>query len=222
VSIQPPHRLSYAWRFLGIGPLDTITWDVSPSKAGALVCVTDSQPGRSAEAARLLRQGWLDFVQRLERMLVHHAGARYDWRREFDGSIELSCSPALAWDRLLDNHTVGGWLPVEPATLSEGTTFVVGLDGEPARLEVASVRWTPRARVQVVLTHSSWAHPTECELEIGPRPGGALLSVAHHGWESISSDPDVQLSQRKRFCEFWIDRLQQAPAIAERSSVTRR
>jgi uncharacterized protein YndB with AHSA1/START domain len=51
IQLDPPYLLQYAWRFLGIGPLNTITWQVAPRDKGCQVTVTDSEPERSHEAA---------------------------------------------------------------------------------------------------------------------------------------------------------------------------
>jgi len=68
IVVSPPDVIQYDWRFLGIGPCDSITWRIKPNEAGCLVTVNDMQPGRSAEAAMMLREsfGLLDAARRIE------------------------------------------------------------------------------------------------------------------------------------------------------------
>src|ERR1051325_7005653 len=80
LRIDPPSLLQYSWRFLGIGPLDTITWRITARGDGCLVTVTDTEPDRSPEAALLLRTGWMDFTGRLEEFLSRGLPTRYPWR----------------------------------------------------------------------------------------------------------------------------------------------
>ena len=82
---EPPYLLEYTWRFLGIGPLEAITWRIASKDSGCLVTVIDNEPDRSPEVALLLKEGWLDFTQRLEQFLttgsVHRELRRFEWRR---------------------------------------------------------------------------------------------------------------------------------------------
>jgi uncharacterized protein YndB with AHSA1/START domain len=57
IRLQPERRLQYVWSFLGIGPRDTVRWDLAPRGEDACVIrVTDVEQGRSLEAALLLQE----------------------------------------------------------------------------------------------------------------------------------------------------------------------
>jgi predicted ester cyclase/uncharacterized protein YndB with AHSA1/START domain len=117
LQIEAPYLLQYAWRFLGIGPLDTITWHIVPQDIGCRVTVTDSEPGRSREAATELKKGWLDFTRRLSRFLATGKSTRYDWRREFEGSIELAGKMEDVYNTLFSPQMQARWLPLGVSVL---------------------------------------------------------------------------------------------------------
>ena len=50
VVLNRPDHLRYSWRFLGIGPLDTIDWYIIPKGAGCRVTVT-ADPGAAVPAS---------------------------------------------------------------------------------------------------------------------------------------------------------------------------
>jgi len=207
---DPPQLLEYSWRFLGIGPLDTITWHIAPLGSGCLVTVLDSEPGRTYQSARELKEGWLDFTQRLEHFLATGQPSRYDWRREFDGSIELAGESSVIWETLFEPANQARWLPLRSGVLKEGELLFVGDSGEPALVRIADVRWEPPTRVRFQVTHRGWLQSTHCDVKLSAHAEGSMLSISHVGWEGISRDDSRQLRQRTRFCAQWITALQRA------------
>jgi uncharacterized protein YndB with AHSA1/START domain len=212
---EPPQLLEYTWRFLGIGPLDTITWHIATLGRGSLVTVLDGEPGRSYQSARELKEGWLDFTQRLERFLATGQPSRYDWRREFDGSIELAGEPSATWETLFAPANQARWLPLRGGILEEGELLVVGDGAEPAMIRIADVRWEPPSCVRFQVTQRGWLQPTHCELKLSAHAEGSVLSISHVGWEGISQNGSRQLQQRTRFCAEWISALQRARQLID-------
>jgi uncharacterized protein YndB with AHSA1/START domain len=207
---EPPRLLEYTWRFLGIGPLDTITWHIAPLGSGCLVTVLDGEPGRTYQSARELKQGWLDFTQRLERFLATGQPSRYDWRHEFEGSIELDGEPAALWETLFAPANQAQWLPLRDGVLKDGELLVIGSGGEPALVRIADVRWEPPTQVRFQVTHRGWLQSTHCDVKLFAHAQGSLLRISHTGWEGISRDDSRRLQQRTRFCAQWITALQRA------------
>jgi len=161
-QLDPQCLVQYVWRFLGVGPLDSITWRIVPQDRGCLVTVIDSEPDRSYEAALELKQGWLDFTRRLEGFMRTGVSTRYDWRREFDGSIEIPGNLEDAWSTLFVPHMLTRWLPLAGAPLKTGTYFTVPDDAEPSVLEITDVIWCPPTHVLFQVTHPAWLKPTTC------------------------------------------------------------
>jgi uncharacterized protein YndB with AHSA1/START domain len=210
ILLDPPHTLKYSWRFLGIGPLDTITWQISPGVKACRVKVTDTEPERTREAALELRKGWLDFTKRLKLFFQKGKPTRYGWRHDLDGSIELPASIDRIWDHLFEARSQALWLPLEASSLVEGAEFVVGDGAGSARLRVSDVVSQPPSVVSFRLAHEAWLNSTDCRLELLPRKSDTLLYVSHNNWGAISPDEEYQKQQRKRFCELWINALMRA------------
>jgi len=210
VQLTAPHRLHYDWRFLGIGPLDSIDWHLTAQGTGCKVTVTDSEPGRSPEAVQEMRQGWRDFTWRLQQYVHTRAPIRYDWRREFDGSIELAAELDKVREVLFAPGRYARWLPLDGFDLDTQTSFYVEDDKEPVAFPLAAVTWLAPIRVRFQLSHPDWLHLTTCTLEVEAYRQGALLSIHHVGWEHIHAAPEAQRQQRKRFSACWIGCLQRA------------
>jgi uncharacterized protein YndB with AHSA1/START domain len=210
LRIDPPFLLQYSWRFLGIGPLDTITWRIIPQGDGCLVTVTDTEPERSREAALLLRTGWMDFTGRLEEFISQGTPTRYPWRHEFDASIKLTGSTETVWNQLFEPRSEDQWLSLSASDFNGELSLFVDDGNEPTAFKVSNVHSTPPLQVQFHLTHKDWLHPTACNLSLIPHGQNSLLSVSHNGWEGISPQSGYQKQQRKRFSAFWIAALRRA------------
>jgi uncharacterized protein YndB with AHSA1/START domain len=210
IVLDPPDHLSYAWRFLGIGPLDTIDWHLYPADDGSLVTVTDREIGRTPEAALELRKGWLDFSKRLKDFFVKGKPTRYSWRHDFEGSIELAGGVRQLWEVLFDVATQARWLSLDGPVLADGAELVLADGSEPSLLQISNLVWNPPTEVSFHVSHQRWLASTKCKLELSPHNEGAMLSVSHNHWQSTGTNKEYQKEQRKRFSEFWIATLKQA------------
>jgi uncharacterized protein YndB with AHSA1/START domain len=209
IRLAAPKQLQYRWRFLGIGPQDTVTWQIEPADEGSLVTVTDGEPGRTHEAAMMLREGWLDFTSRLVGFHATGESTRYDWRRELNVSIEIPGTAKEIWETLSAPEKQTRWLPFN-SKLQAGARAETSDEEKPRLLNLDDVSWQAPNNVKFQLNSDAWSNPTTCEIELTPSHAGQLLSVSHNGWEDISPDGAEQLRQRKRFCALWIAALKSA------------
>ncbi|MBC7911742.1 MAG: SRPBCC domain-containing protein [Pyrinomonadaceae bacterium] len=214
ISLDPPQLLRYDWRFQGTGPLDTINWHLQPDAKGCLVTVSDSEAGRTHEAAMMLREGWLDFTKRLVEFHATGESTRYDWRRELDVGIEIERPVEAVWHALFAPEAQPLWLPFN-TSLQSGTEAVVSDEAEPRALRLLDVEWQPCEQVVFKLSSEDWDQPTACKIELKDHLTGTLLNLSHNGWEEISHDQAAQLQQRKRFCALWIDALKSSHQLIE-------
>lgn len=217
IVLSPPDQIQYDWKFLGIGPCDSITWHIEPNQGGCLVTVTDTQPERSPEAVSMLREGWLDFTRRLVNFHATGQNARYDWRRELDVGLPIQGAAQDVWNSLFAPELQAAWLPFDSLLESGGCVSVIDR-AEPRRLKLVSVKWQAGHQVEFELTSDKWKEPTICRIELTAREDDTLVYVSHNGWENISDNPAEQLRQRKRFCALWIEALKRASQAAEVSS----
>jgi uncharacterized protein YndB with AHSA1/START domain len=216
IRADPPTLLQYSWRFLGIGPLDTITWRIAQDENACLVIVTDVEPGRSREEAQRLRRGWLDFTRRLKNYLRTGKPTRYGWRQEFDAAIEIPGRAEDLWEALFHSEAQARWLPLEGQALVDGARISIDDSIEPCVFEVSGVTWSAPRNVTFRLTHEDWLHPTTCELALSEHGFVNLLSVSHNDWKTISPRKSYQKLQRERFSALWITTLKQARQLIER------
>jgi uncharacterized protein YndB with AHSA1/START domain len=207
ISLSFPTRLTYGWSFLGTGPRDAISWQLDPQSDGCcVVTVTDSEPLRSGEAVSELREGWSDFLERLQRFLANGETSRYDWRRAFEGSIELPTPAKNAWRLLFARETLRKWFPFPiPGHCAGGP--------QEFSEESRAVQFQGEFELRCEVRESEWLNATCCHLHVESRDCGSILIVSHTGWEDISSNPSYCMSQRRAFGERWIHALQQAKQL---------
>ncbi|HEU4710346.1 MAG TPA: SRPBCC domain-containing protein [Pyrinomonadaceae bacterium] len=214
IVLSPPNLINYDWRFLGIGPRDSITWKIEPNASGCLVTVEDVQPERTAEAALSLREGWLDFTHRLVEFHLTGQNMRYDWRRDLDVGLPISGSAEQVWIALFTPEAQKKWLPFK-SPIEPDTCASVADNATPEKISFAKVNWQPLRQVEFQVSSDTWKKPTTCRIELTARNDDTLVYVSHNGWEGISDDPREQLEQRKRFCALWIESLKQAARLGE-------
>lgn len=217
IKLNSPNLIQYDWRFLGIGPRDAITWRLEANDAGCLVTVTDSQPGRPREAALMLREGWLDFTNRLVGFHSTGQNTRYDWRRELDVGTEINAAAGDVWKSLFAPEVQTQWLPFD-STLQSARQVTFAGEVEPKVLQLDDVAWQPGHQVEFQLGGDKWRQPTTCRIELTARETDTLFYVSHNGWEHINQDQAEQLQQRRRFCALWIEAVTRARQIAEANS----
>jgi len=210
IRLNPPRSLRYAWRFLDIGPLDMITWEVIPKGSGCVVTVTDTEPERSPEAAQQLRKGWLDFTNRLRKFVTNGTPSRYSVRSDFEASIELPNKIDGVLDLLFEPQIQTQWLPVDLEGLRNGGHFSVPDDDGSMRFQVNNIVWPDSASVEFDLMHNAWLHPTSCHIDLTARRTDSILSVRQGSWKAIAGDDEMQKRERRRFSATWIKALQQA------------
>lgn len=207
IGLNPHTEIRYHWRFLGVGPLDFITWRIDRQEGGCRATVIDREARRSPEWNEELKQGWTDFLRRLVAYIATGKPSRYDWRREADGGIELPCRAETAWTVLFQSGAPPAWLPWR-GPLELGTRWSWGR-GVSTFVELGEVEWDAMA-ARFELRHGRWSHPTRCRLAVTARGDESMLSFSHTGWEAISPKAAYQRAARKRFCGMWVASLQRA------------
>jgi uncharacterized protein YndB with AHSA1/START domain len=209
-EFEPPRRLEYAWRFLGIGPEDLISWRVAEiDECDCEIHVRDHEPERTREASLALAAGWADFLGRLTRFLATGRWSRYDWRDDVDASLEVPV-PVRVARSLLDPASHAKWLPVN-GPLREGTAFALEGGGE---LEVRSVRRVDSDTLDVVLALPAGAAATRCLLGVRPRTRDAVLEVHQSGFRGLPVVEGGQKRLRSVVVRTWIGALERGLGVA--------
>lgn len=211
VHLAPPERLSYRWRFLGLSALDTIEWHLERAGERTRVTVVDTDPLRAPEWNEALREGWRDFTSRLVRHAETGENARYTWRRELDGGVEIAEPPATV-RRLLAPDLLPRWLP-SGGVPDNGASWRLDDGLKPDRVRITEVHLGEPLRFQV--EHPSWKARTEVSVSLRARGAGSMLSFSHCGWEHVAGGDEYQKQQRRRFAALWISAMSRARGLAE-------
>jgi len=212
IAIERTRRVSYRWRFLGLGPSNRITWRLEPRGLKTEVTVSDEQVERDDLDVEAMRAGWRDFTDRLARYLATGERTRYDWRRDIDGGVELACNVDRAAARLFATDALDRWQPWRGEPWRPGGQLRVVDGGDPDTLQLVQFGRTSN-ELRFAITAPGWRQPTRCELALAPRRNGSMLTVSHTGWDHIENRDASQRSQRQRFCGLWIYSLKRARVL---------
>jgi uncharacterized protein YndB with AHSA1/START domain len=209
VAVEPPRHLDYQWRFLGTSPRNAISWTIEPIGNQCRVTVKDGEPHRDQRGVEEMIEGWTDFLRRLRDYRATGQTTRYTWRKEFDGSIELSASPEEAFEKLTSAEGQRHWLPWSADALAAGTVRMTD-GGQPTVVTITAVAAMSALSLCLTLASPAWSAPTHCSIELRPRPAGSLLLISHSGWLDISPRDSEQSEQRLRFGTLWVQALRAA------------
>jgi uncharacterized protein YndB with AHSA1/START domain len=197
VQAHAPNSLVYLWRFLDMGGTSEISWQINGRDGDVTIELKDRSPQRSEAAAEELREGWLDFLQRLNAFVATGKVTRYDFRREFDGAIELHFST----DELAKIVAAsGGLLDLIVPSLRAPTE-----SGEIPT--VSEIHEDTDLAIRFDLAEAAWERPTLCSVYCKEKGQGSAIVVRQIGWDKISSDHVLSISRRRFYSARWRDAL---------------
>jgi uncharacterized protein YndB with AHSA1/START domain len=208
IVATPPESVEYRWQFLGIMPTDSISWRFVPEHNGTSIVIVDRGPLRDPAWLDELCEGWRDFTRRLVTYLATGRWSRYDWRRVFDGGIELPLRAEDAMTLVNDPNASAAWFPAAGG-LRSGASLELDDGGQPRVFQIEALSREDLA-VRFAVTSATWTNPTECVIGVKRRGERALLTVEHQGWETINDCEEIQRAQRRRFAGLWIRAMQRA------------
>jgi uncharacterized protein YndB with AHSA1/START domain len=201
-DVVPRERLSFAWRFMGTGPLDEIELRLGGDAARSTVVVTDRELERTREETAGLGEGWYDFLGRLGHWIATGENARYPWRSEVDVSIELPVHFEHARAVLLGAGDAT-WLSAARDRIRRDARLTLGDGAAPAVFEARDVDWD-EDEVAVELRAPGAGGSTRCTVTLSSRPSSALLSIHHAGFTELDAPDEVRRELRRRFAGAWV------------------
>jgi uncharacterized protein YndB with AHSA1/START domain len=216
VVFLAPTDLRYCWRFLGTGPQDQIAWKITREAEGcSSVSVRDSETSRSPQVLEELSSGWTDFLERLQGFLTNGGVTRYDWRRDFDGMVELAAPVEEARRLLFLGDSQTKWLPFGsvPLVSCHITQNADHLTSDEAF--VTDVEWKGDFEIICQVMARKWSTPTNCRIAVVPHSTDSALVIRHTGWDAINSDTSFCMKERREFGQRWISALRQAKSLVE-------
>ena len=174
--------LKMTWRFMDVGPLFHIRYSLEGKSEGPTrVSVTDRGALLASEADSL-REGWADFLERLDRAVTTGVDARFEW------------SPTIA----------------AAAFVPEGRQpfGVVTATWLASHFGTASIAWRdlPSGDLALVFHEPDWnGRATEAQLCLHCVDGRSFVALTHTGWDRLPGGERLQ--SRRRYARSWADAL---------------
>jgi uncharacterized protein YndB with AHSA1/START domain len=200
LSVEPPARLAYIERFMGVGPAATLDWHLTPAPDGCILMVSDHAEQRTSADVLMARHTWLSVTERLSTFLragsIEPAGPA-----DFEISIELPGNLESVWTLLSQPAVLPFPLDGRPGD-SLRLTLIEGAAPSDFTIEELNVNAGNHAIV-LALAHRTWLYSTTYHVNLRPRRQGVLLTMRHLDWQAISVDRAFSREQRRRFTEFW-------------------
>lgn len=202
--------VEFDWRFLGVGPVSHIRWEVQPAPGGSQVTVRDRSEDRDQGTVRELTEGWKDFFSRLVRYLETGQNTRYDCRAEIDGAIHLPATEHA----LLGESGLSEWLPVVTDEQDRRWFLIADSAGSavPERFEIGYWQDT-RTDLRFVVRIPGAAALTSASLWVRPIPRGVRLFFSHAGWNELGLAQERTHDLRTRFAAAWVSALDKADQV---------
>ena len=178
VQIGDGRELQLEWRFMDVGPWFDIHYQLETRAPGSVTVTVNDTGAPTAAEAESLREGWTDFLGRLDGFVTTGATTRFAW------------NPVIA---------LGAFLPADPRGLFSPAWRHAHFGG-------AAVALRDRAGggLTVDFHDPEWSdrHVSTATVEIHPMDGStAYVAIRHAGWEQLPEGR--RLADRRRYAAAW-------------------
>lgn len=220
LDVQPPGagtgRLSYLWRWVGVGPATKVTWEIVPSGDGRATDVTAVEESFNppSDWRSWNGMGWPGILDQLADYLRTGTTWRWPWRRMGPYvQAELPGSTFEVWSLLTSVSAAQFWLSRTSGTLEEGQNVGIIL-GDASGVATLTVHRHVEAyqqfpsylpRLEFHLSRPGWPGELTGHLWIEPAGlGHSLVQVFHSGWEMFGGAEVPSLAERRILTGFWV------------------
>jgi uncharacterized protein YndB with AHSA1/START domain len=216
--VDPPNRLHYYWRWLGIGQATSVQWQLENVGGGTRITVTEEAWNPPWDWQTWNGGGWPGILDQLAAYLRTGIEWRWPWRRMGPyAQIELSLPIYEAWDRLFNPSALKYWLLSTRGNIAPGETLPIILGDASGMVEmtvheVVMPGQSPPSFLPYVnfsLRRPVWNTEVGGRLWIEPAGWGrSIFQVFHYNWENLP--PGLQLSDRRILSIFWSGAMRRA------------
>ncbi|GAA4872568.1 SRPBCC domain-containing protein [Saccharopolyspora cebuensis] len=206
-----PGRLRYLWRWVGIGPVTSVTWTVAASEGGTSVTVVEEAVNPPSDWRSWNGMGWPGILDQLAAHLRTGTTWRWPWRRMGPYlQVPLPAPPFQAWEALTAPGAVRHWLQPCAGSLAvdDEMTVVMGDASGCALLKVTRLvdsgqefpSYLPYLEFE--LRRPRWPAPLAGRIWIEPVGlHESLLQVFQSGWEGVGIPAAVV--ERRILTGYW-------------------
>jgi len=181
LELEEPTYIRLAWKFMNVGSPSDISLFLCPLDGKTEVTVLD-RGEYTPRAVQELREGWRDFLSRLERRITTGENSRYLWSPDISIGAVVQCDKRVIVRTLRD---ASWWRDAFPK--STPALLITGHGDES---------------VQAIFQEAEWSgRQAKATVEIAARRDGLGVSVMHTGWADLPVD--IQLDERRRFAGLW-------------------
>jgi len=221
--VEPPHRLQYYWRWLGIGQATSVAWCLEPCGRGTQVTVTEEAWNPPWDWQTWNGGGWPGILDQLAAFMRTGLEWRWPWRRMGPyAQVEIPLPVFEAWDRFFSPGSLKYWLLSTTGSIVPGEVLPIILGDASGMVEmVVHEVVQPGQSAPSFLPYVSFSlRRNVWNSEVGGRlwiePAGwrrTLLQVFHYNWENLP--PELQLSERRIFTSFWAGAMRRAVQMCD-------
>lgn len=180
LEFEEPTFIRLVWKFMNVGTPSDVSLFLFPLEDKTEVTVVD-RGEYTIEAANALREGWRDFLSRLEQRITTGKNSRYQWTPDIGIGAVVQCDKLSIVRALRD---ISWWRDAFPHS---NPVLMPGRSDE---------------LVQAIFQEAEWSgRQTEATVKIGARRDGLDISVTHTGWADLH--PDIQLDARRWLAALW-------------------
>jgi uncharacterized protein YndB with AHSA1/START domain len=180
LELEEPTLIRLVWKFMDLGAQSDISLFLYPFEDKTEVTVLD-RGEYTPRAANELREGWRDFLSRLERRITTGENSRYQWSPDICIGAVVPCDKLSIARTLRD---ISWWREAFP----QSNPVLLPGRGDDS--------------VQAIFQEAEWSgQQTEATARIVARRDGLDISVKHTGWESLPLE--LQLDARRRLAVLW-------------------
>lgn len=187
LELDAPTFMRIVWKFMGVGTPSDISLFLTPVDGKTEVTVLDRGEYSERMVAEL-REGWRDFLSRLERTVNTGENSRYRWRMGDGDGPDVSLEAVVHCDKAQIARTL--------------TDIPWWRDAFPQSHPMVETQGDGDQLVQAVFAEPEWlGHETKATVAIETRRDGLGVAVTHIGWSKLQQE--IQLQERKRFAGLW-------------------
>ena len=181
LEFEEPTFIRLVWKFMGVGAPSDISLFLCPLEDKTEVTVLD-RGEYTVQAVTELREGWRDFLSRLEHRIGTGEISRYLWSPDIGTGAVVQCDKLSLIRTLRD---VSWWRDAFPHSTPALQMPSHGDDS-----------------LQVIFQEAEWCgQQTEATVKIVGRRDSLDISVLHTGWANLPQD--IQLDARRRLATLW-------------------